>query len=133
MNAFFDAFAQGTVMRNAEYVPAASIPWNKHQAFAGVFLKNLITQDSTDAMLSCHLVRIAPNKSIGLHSHADSIELHEVIAGSGTCIMQSVTLPYTPGTISLIACDMPHEVHAGQDGLCLFAKFVSLKPRTDPA
>jgi mannose-6-phosphate isomerase-like protein (cupin superfamily) len=127
MNTLFDDFAQGAILRSAERIPAASLAWNEHKAFAGVFLKNLLTGEHTGGKLTCHLVRIEPNMSIGLHSHADSMELHEVIAGSGACVMQNATLPYAPGTMSVIARDVPHEVHAGEEGLCLFAKFVSLE------
>ena len=129
MNALFEAFAQGMIIHRAECSAAEPFPWNAHQSFAGVFLKNLIAREGTDGMLSCHLVRIDPNCSIGLHSHPDSIELHEVIAGSGACMLQKQTFSYSPGTMNLIACGVPHEVHAGQDGLCLFAKFISLYPR----
>jgi mannose-6-phosphate isomerase-like protein (cupin superfamily) len=127
MNTPFDDFAQGAILHGNEYIAAASLPWNEHKTFAGVWLKNLLTTEHTDGKLSCHMVRIEPNMSIGLHSHADSMELHEVIAGSGACVTQDGRLPYVPGTMSLIARDMPHEVHAGEDGLCLFAKFVSIK------
>ena len=127
MNTLFDAFAQGAIIRDAEYIPAASLAWNEHKTCAGVFLKNLLAGECMNGIFSCHLVRIDPNMSIGLHSHPDSIELHEVIAGSGACVAQGVTLPYAPGTISVIARDMPHEVHANEDGLYMFAKFVSLQ------
>jgi len=127
MDALFDAFAQGTILCGAERAPAASLAWNKHKDFAGVFLKNLLTGEQTDGVLSCHLVRMEPNMSIGLHSHPDSIELHEVIAGNGTCVTQGGVLAYTPGTMNVIARDMPHAVHAGKDGLYLFAKFVKPK------
>lgn len=125
MTILFDAFAQGMIMKGAERTPAASLVWNEHKTFAGVFLKNLLATEYTDGMLSCHLVRIEPNMSIGLHSHPDSIELHEIVAGTGVCVTPSGTLPYAPGTISVLARNMSHEVHAGKDGLYLFAKFVS--------
>ena len=127
MNALFDAFAQGTIIRGVECTPAGSLVWNAHKTFAGVSLKNLLPGECMNGMLSCHLVRIEPSMSIGLHSHPDSIELHEVIAGSGACVTQNVTLSYAPGTINVIARDMPHEVYAGEDGLYLFAKFVLLQ------
>ena len=127
MNALFNAFAQGTIICDAECTSAASLTWNEHKTFAGVFLKNLLAGEYVNDQFSCHLVRIDPNMSIGLHSHPDSVELHEVIAGSGTCVTQNLTLSYAPGTISVIARDMPHEVHANEDGLYLFAKFISLK------
>lgn len=128
MNSIFDAFAHGRIFCGRESVPAESLGWSEHGDFAGVFLKNMLVGEQTDGLVSCHLVRIDPNKAIGLHSHADSIELHEVIAGGGACITENGTLPYTPGTMSVIARTLPHEVHAGEDGLYLFAKFISRKP-----
>jgi len=127
MNALFDAFAQGTILCGATRASAAALAWNAHKSFAGVFLKDLLESESTDGMFSCHLVRIEPKMSIGLHSHPDSVELHEVIAGRGACVTRDGTFSYVPGTISVIARDMPHEVHASEDGLYLFAKFISLK------
>jgi quercetin dioxygenase-like cupin family protein len=127
MPAFFDTFDHGTIICGTECTPAASLAWNAHQTFAGVFLKNLLTGESTGGRLSCHLVRIEPNMSIGRHSHPDSLELHEVIAGSGRCVTENGTLPYKPGTMNAIARDMPHTIHADADGLYLFAKFVVLQ------
>jgi hypothetical protein len=40
--------------------------------------------------------------------------------------MENDRLAYAPGTMSVIARNVPHEVQAGGDGLYLFAKFVSL-------
>jgi len=127
MHTFFDAFDQGTVIHGTECTPAASLAWNQHATFAGVFLKNLLSREETDGMLTCHLVRIEPGMSIGLHSHPDSMELHEVVAGSGACVTPNGTLPYAPGTVSVIPRDLPHAVHAGEDGLHLLAKFILLQ------
>lgn len=33
-------------------------------------------------------------------------------------------IPYTPGVISTLPADVPHEVNAGDNGLYLFAKFM---------
>ncbi|MCL1825213.1 MAG: cupin domain-containing protein [Betaproteobacteria bacterium] len=128
MDALFGTFDQGTVIHGTEHIPTASLVWSEHKNFAGVFLKNLIAGEDTGGLLSCHLVRIEPNMFIGLHSHPDSMELHEVVAGSGRCETQNGIFPYAPGTISVIPRNMPHEVHAGENGLYLLAKFVLLKP-----
>ena len=37
-------------------------------------------------MLSCHLVRIEARRGIGRHAHGTSLELHEVVGGSGVCL-----------------------------------------------
>ena len=101
-----------------------AIPWSKHPAFEGVELKHIITSERTDGQFSYHLVRIAPNKKIGSHIHEKQLETHEVISGMGVCVNDGVELPYEAGVISIFPIGVPHEVIAGDDGLCLFAKFM---------
>ena len=101
-----------------------AIPWSKHPAFEGVELKAIITSERTDGQFSYHLVRIAPNKKIGSHIHEKQLETHEVISGTGVCVNNGVKLFYEAGVISIFPIDVPHEVIAGDDGLCLFAKFM---------
>lgn len=86
--------------------------------------QNLVTAKDTDGKFSYHLVRIAPNYSIGNHTHEVQLETHEVIAGSGKCINASSAISYEPGTISIMSAGVPHEVIAGSEGLYLFAKFM---------
>ena len=101
-----------------------AISWSKHPTFEGVELKHIITSEKTDGQFSFHLVRIAPNKKIGNHIHEKQLETHEVISGTGVCINDGVELPYEAGVISIFPISVPHEVIAGDDGLCLFAKFM---------
>ena len=101
-----------------------AIPWSKHPASPGVELKHIITSESTDGQFSYHLVRIAPNKKIGNHIHEKQLETHEVISGTGVCVNDGVELLYEAGVISIFPISVPHEVIAGDDGLCLFAKFM---------
>ena len=101
-----------------------AIPWSKHPAFEGVELKHIITSERTDGQFSYHLVRIAPNKKIGNHIHKKQLETHEVISGTGVCVNDGVELLYEAGVISIFPISVPHEVIAGDDGLCLFAKFM---------
>ena len=101
-----------------------AIPWSKHPAFEGVELKHIITSERTNGQFSYHLVRIAPNKKIGNHIHEKQLETHEVISGTGVCVNDGVELPYETGIISIFPVGVPHEVIAGGDGLCLFAKFM---------
>lgn len=100
------------------------IPWSKHPTFEGVELKHIITSNQTSGQFSYHLVKIAPNKKIGNHVHKEQLETHEIISGSGTCINHGMELTYEPGIISIFPIGIPHEVHAGSDGLYLFAKFI---------
>ena len=101
-----------------------AIPWSKHPTSPGVELKHIITSERTDGEFSYHLVRIAPNKKIGNHIHEKQLETHEVISGTGVCVNDGVELPYEAGIISIFPVGVPHEVIAGDDGLCLFAKFM---------
>ncbi len=119
----FESFNSGKLRIPGKEVNFDEIPWSKHPVFEGVELKHIITSKDTDGEYSYHLVRIAPNKSILNHIHETQLETHEVIAGDGVCINDGSELEYEPGIISIMPAKVPHEVHAGKDGLCLFAKF----------
>ena len=121
----FEKFNEGgkLLLKDAT-VTFDAIPWSKHPAFEGVELKHIITSERTDGQFSYHLVRIAPNKKIGNHIHEKQLETHEVISGTGVCVNDGVELSYEAGVISIFPIGVPHEVIAGDDGLCLFAKFM---------
>ena len=121
----FEKFNEGgKLLLQDATVTFDAIPWSKHPAFEGVELKHIITSERTDGQFSYHLVRIAPNKKIGSHIHEKQLETHEVISGTGVCVNDGVELPYETGVISIFPIGVPHEVIAGDDGLCLFAKFM---------
>ncbi len=121
----FEKFNEGgkLLLKDAT-VTFDAIPWSKHPASPGVELKHIITSESTDGQFSYHLVRIAPNKKIGNHIHEKQLETHEVISGTGVCVNDGVELSYEAGVISIFPIGVPHEVIAGDDGLCLFAKLM---------
>ena len=121
----FEKFNEGgkLLLKDAT-VTFDAIPWSKQPTFEGVELKHIITSERTDGQFSYHLVRIAPNKKIGSHIHEKQLETHEVISGTGVCVNDGVELPYEAGIISIFPVGVPHEVIAGDDGLCLFAKFM---------
>jgi len=123
----FRQFESGSLMSGASTKDITLIAWVEHKDFSGVFLKNLITGSETKELFSSHLVRIEPKMKIGMHAHPAHIELHEVIAGSGICLNEGRELPYEPGTVTVLARNSPHEVRAGDEGLCLFAKFISVQ------
>lgn len=123
-NNSFEAFNSGSLKLPTTVVNFADIPWREHPTFDGVELKHIVTAKDTGGGFSYHLVRIAPNKSIGNHIHETQLETHEVIAGSGVCINDGIAIPYEVGTISIMPAGVPHEVNAGKDGLYLFAKFI---------
>lgn len=123
-NTTFFAFDNGSLRLPSSTVKFADIPWSKHPEFDGVELKHIVTAKETSGQFSYHLVRIAPDKKIGNHTHKTQLETHEVIAGSGICISDGSALSYDTGIISILPAGVPHEVTAGSDGLFLFAKFI---------
>lgn len=102
----------------------AARPWTPHPRFAGVALRHLVTGADTDGRLSTHLVRIAAGCRLEEHTHAESLELHEVVAGAGTCELAGRSVRYAPGACGLIPAGAPHSVRAdaGED-LYILAKF----------
>lgn len=120
----FEQFETGKLVLPETEQPFSTLPWAPHPTFEGVDLKHLITSKDTNGKFSYHLVRIAANKKIGLHTHETQIETHEVIAGSGRCFNAQKEYPYTVGMISIFAAGAEHAVIAGPDGLSLFAKFI---------
>lgn len=120
----FEAFDNGKLVTPAAAKDFSNIPWREHPSFTGVELKHILTSKETNGAYSYHLVRIAPDCSIGEHIHETQLETHEVIAGNGTCINKGTTIPYEPGVISVFPAGIPHAVNAGKDGLYLFAKFM---------
>ena len=120
----FEAFNNGRLCLPQKTIIFSEIEWSKHPVFEGVELKHIITAKDTDGEYSFHLVRIAPGKSILDHIHEHQLETHEVIAGEGTCINDGCELVYEPGFISIMPKAVHHEVHAGENGLYLFAKFI---------
>lgn len=118
----FEKFNQGK-LAGAEK-KFESIAWTRHPVFQGVELKHMITSEDTDGRFSYHLVRIAPGCSIGQHMHETQLETHEVIAGSGECINDGTTSCYEPGVIAILEAGKNHQVHAGSEGLYMFAKFI---------
>ena len=109
-------FLQGTAQ-------VEEIAWKNHPKFYGVSLKALVTGKDTHGQISCHLVRIQPGCEIGNHIHEGRMEIHEVIAGNGVCLLKEKEIPYKAGSMCVIPSDTEHQVNAGEDGLFLLAKF----------
>lgn len=128
MKGIFEQFEHGSLTVEQHQQNLSSLPWIEHKEFAGVFLKNIVSTQQTQGLLSCHLVRINPHGKIGLHAHPTQIELHEVVSGNGTCMTEHGAISYEPGSVTILAHGTAHEVQAGSKGLCLFAKFVTVQP-----
>lgn len=124
MKNLFETFNRGSLLLPDKSLNFTNIPWSRHPSFEGVELKHIVTSSDTNGEFSYHLVRIAPNKSILNHIHEFQLETHEVIFGDGICINNQCEIPYSPGVISIMPKAVPHEVHAGSNGLLLFAKFI---------
>ncbi len=124
MKALFDKFDNGTFKSPYGEKQFSDLKWNPHPTFEGVELKHLLTSADTDGQFSYHLVRIAPNRSIGEHIHETQLETHEVIEGSGVCLNEGLEIHYKSGTVTILKKATPHSVNAGKDGLYLFAKFI---------
>lgn len=102
----------------------AALPFDPHPRFAGVALKNLITSADTGGALSAHLVRIAPGAELKAHTHDGSLELHEVVRGSGVCTLGERQAEYRPGVCGLIPAGVAHSVRAdAEEELYILAKF----------
>ncbi len=122
-NEVFKAFNEGKLEVPGKVIDFNSISWSQHPVFEGVELKHIVRAAETDGAYSFHLVRIAPGFSIKDHIHDPQLETHEVIAGYGKCINDGVEIDYKPGVISIMPSRVHHEVHAGEEGIYLFAKF----------
>ena len=120
----FEEFNKGRFEIPGKRINFEEIPWSKHPTFEGVELKHIVKADETGGAYSFHLVRIAPGCSIMDHIHDPQLETHEVIAGFGKCINDGTEIDYAPGVISVMPAKVHHEVHAGEEGLYLFAKFM---------
>ncbi|MCL1964453.1 MAG: cupin domain-containing protein [Firmicutes bacterium] len=124
MSKTYEAFQNGWLRLPGQEIRFAGIPWSKHAKFEGVALKHLVTAKETDGQFSYHLVRVAPGKAIGAHTHPAQLETHEVIGGTGRCINNGSVLPYEPGVVSIFPMGLEHSVQADEEGLLLFAKFM---------
>lgn len=124
MKASFEKFDRGTFVSPYGRKNFEDLEWNAHPVFEGVELKHLLSAKDTGGEFSYHLVRIAPNKSIGEHIHETQLETHEVIAGNGICINEGTAINYECGVVTILKKGTPHSVTAGSDGLYIFAKFI---------
>lgn len=119
-----ECFEKGIINCSGKELYIESMKWNEHKTFKGVYLKHLLTGSDTGGVFSAHFVKIEAGHEIGLHTHKESDELHEVVDGKGSCLIGETTADYSCGVISLIPKSIPHRVRAGKEGLFIFAKFI---------
>jgi quercetin dioxygenase-like cupin family protein len=118
-----EKFENGIIAGLSNDLKTETIDWNEHNLFKGVYLKHLIKGIDTNNSLSCHLVKVNPGCSIDTHFHNGKLEIHEVIEGTGICIIGKKAIDYSTGTVTLIPADIPHKVTAGTEGIYILAKF----------
>ena len=58
------------------------------------------------------------------HTHVGHFVIGIVTAGSISIRIDGQKIDYMPGVISIMPSKVHHEVHAGEEGLYLFAKFM---------
>ena len=117
-------FEAGNLFTTSNLKALSTVDWIPHKTFKGVALKHLVLSSDTANEISCHLVRIEPECEIGIHTHENNLEIHEVISGTGSLMLDKIDYEYSPGNISVIPKSVIHKVKAGKDGLYLLAKFI---------
>lgn len=117
-------FESGNLFTTSLAKSLSSQEWIPHNTFKGFALKHLVVSSNSSNEISCHLVRIEPECEIGLHTHENNLEIHEVIFGTGSLLLDKSDYEYNPGNISVIPKNVIHKVKAGKDGLYLLAKFI---------
>ena len=123
MEASHSSGRNATVIVPGQTTPVESLLWNPHPKFAGVSLRHLVTGKDTGGRMSLHHVRVDPGCTIGDHTHAGQVEIHDVLTGAGTCTLAGKVIPYTPGVIGVMPADQVHRVDAGKEGILLLATF----------
>ena len=117
------ALTHGTIDYPDRMEDIGNLEWVQHPACKGVFLKHLIKGSDSENSLSCHLVKVEPGAVLAAHIHDPQWELHEVIAGSGSCVLGDKEIAYAPGSMAVIPQRVTHSVKAGEHGLMWLAKF----------
>lgn len=121
---FAGKLAAGKVNHLAKEILTGDVAWSAHPRFPGVYLKDIVPGADTDNRFSQHLVRVEAGCEIGRHIHAGKWELHNVIAGSGSCILGDRVIPYVAGEITVLPADVEHVVAAQGSELFILATFV---------
>lgn len=118
-----NCFENGLIFTSEKGILGENITYMPHPKFKGVFLKHLVTGEFTDNKISCHLVKVEPFCTLDAHVHENCLEVHEIIAGDGTCFIGENEVNYCLGSIGVIPSNTPHKVKAGSKGIYILAKF----------
>ena len=114
----------GRVFSLKKDISIEGLAWNFHPGFKGVALKHLVCAQDTDGQFSAHLVRVSAGYEIGEHIHEGKWEMHEVISGSGHCMLLDKRLEYQTGSVAIMPPDITHQVKAEGEDLYILAKFI---------
>ena len=116
-------FAQGKVCTVNGLLAAEGLVFKPHNSFPGVFVKTLVSGESTAGQISCHLVKVEASCRLDDHSHKESLEIHEVVSGSAVCSLGDREFVYDKGSVGVIPAGVVHKVVAGDEGVYILAKF----------
>lgn len=122
MKKITEEFLNGTLITPDLNKELNSENWNPNPNLKGVYLKHLIKGEQSNGLFSCHLVKIESGACIKMHKHPENMELHEVLSGEGTLILDGKEYLYSPGTFGLTPAGTEHEVYAKKE-IFMFAKF----------
>ena len=117
-------FSDGKVVFPDKYVDASKTPWTAHQAYSGVYLKDLVTAKDTNGTFSCHVIWINKGFSVGDHSHGSQWEFNEALQGHGRMVIQGKEYACDPGSSFVTSPGVSHEVSAPAEDIYFLAKFV---------
>lgn len=99
-------------------------PWQKHPAFGGVFLKELVAAADTKGEFNCFIVKIEKGAEVGEHVHDTQWEFNEALEGSGIVKMEGKKYVCKPGSSFVNPPGISHMVAATEEDLYILAKFV---------
>lgn len=123
LNNMKEIFENGSIYTLDNDVMGEDIAYTPHPKFKGVALKHLVTGDMTDGLISCHIVKVEPDCVLDFHSHENSVEIHEIIQGSGICTIGDKEVEYEVGSLGVMPKGVNHKIVAGKEGITVLAKF----------
>lgn len=95
-------------------VDPESIPWAGHPRFENIFMKPLITSATHD-LASVARVHVPPEGVIGLHTHANEVEVVYVLSGESVLTLDGVDALFCSGQIVAIPAGMEHGLRNAGD------------------
>lgn len=116
--------SSGRVVSLSKDILTKELDWKQHPEFKGVALRHLICGADTEGQFSAHIVHIKVGCAIGEHTHPGKWEIHEVIGGSGCCLLNTKSVIYEAGSTTIFPPNVKHQVAAETEDLYILAKFI---------